>query len=126
MSSVTEKPIGFAEIASITRTVNSKDRTMKLKDCIDFELRELMQKINEYNKGGKLTITIDIGIAEKNELNIQAEVKTTKPKGKKPANSFYRDNKGELYIEDPNQMHLIDPQTVRNLRDEKGEISNAR
>lgn len=44
MSSVTEKPIGFAEIASITRTVNSKDRTMKHKDCIDFELRELMQK----------------------------------------------------------------------------------
>ena len=92
--SVVEKPIGFAEIAAITRTVNSKDRTMKLKDCIDFELRELMQKINEYNKGGKLTITLDIGIAEKNELNIQAEVKTQKPKGKKPSNAFYRDNKG--------------------------------
>ena len=28
--SVVEKPIGFAEIAAITRTVNSKDRTMKL------------------------------------------------------------------------------------------------
>ena len=123
---VVEKPIGFAEIAAITRTVNSKDRTMKLKDCIDFELRELMQKINEYNKGGKLTITLDIGIAEKNELNIQAEVKTQKPKGKKPSNAFYRDNKGELYVDDPNQMHLIDPQTVRNLREEKGEVGNVR
>ena len=124
--SVVEKPIGFAEIAAITRTVNSKDRTMKLKDCIDFELRELMQKINEYNKGGKLTITLDIGIAEKNELNIQAEVKTQKPKGKKPSNAFYRDNKGELYIDDPNQMHLIDPQIVKTLREEKGELGNVR
>lgn len=124
--SVVEKTIGFAEIAAITRTVNSKDRTMKLKDCIDFELKELMQKINEYNKGGKLTITLDIGIAEKNELNIQAEVKTQKPKGKKPSNAFYRDNKGELYVDDPNQMHLIDPQTVRNLREEKGEVGNVR
>lgn len=44
-----EKPIGFAEIAATARVVNSKDRTMKLKDCIDFELKELMQKVNEYN-----------------------------------------------------------------------------
>lgn len=114
-----ENPIGFAEIAKTVRTVNSKDRTMKLSDCIDFELKGLMQKVNEYNKGGKLTITIDIGIAEKNELNIQAEVKTTAPKGKKPSNPFYRDSKGELYLDDPNQMHLIDPQVVRNLEDER-------
>ncbi|DAB04769.1 TPA: hypothetical protein CPT89_01170 [Candidatus Gastranaerophilales bacterium HUM_11] len=122
---VEEKPIGFAEIAAMTRTVNSKDRAMKLKDCIDFELKNLLQKVNEYNKGGKLTITLDIGIAEKNELNIQAEVKINAPKGKKPNNSFYRDSKGELYLDDPNQMHLIDPQVVRNLREEKGEVINA-
>ena len=39
---------------------------------------------------------------------------------------FYRDNKGELYIDDPNQMHLIDPQIVKNLREEKGEVGNVR
>lgn len=115
-----ENPIGFTEIIQTVRTVNSKDRTMKLKDCIDFELKGLMQKVNEYNKGGKITITIDIGIAEKNELNIQAEVKTNAPKGKKPSNPFYRDSKGELYLDDPNQMHLIDPKVVRNLEEERG------
>lgn len=120
-----EEPIGFTEIASTVRTVNSKDRTMKLKDCIDFELKGLLQKINEYNKGGKITITIDIGIAEKNELNIQAEVKTNAPKGKKPNNPFYRDSKGELYLDDPNQMHLIDPKVVRSLDDER-ETRNAK
>lgn len=118
-----EKPIGFDEIASITRTVNSCDRIMKLKECIDFELKKMMQKINEYNKGGKLVITLDIGIAEKNELNIQAEVKTTPPKGKKPSNAFYRDNKGDLYLDDPNQLHLIDPKIV-NIQNEKKEIKN--
>lgn len=120
-----ENPIGFAEISKTARVVNSRDRTMKLSDCIDFELKDLMQKVNEYNKGGKLTITIDIGIAEKNELNIQAEVKTTAPKGKKPSNPFYRDSKGELYLDDPNQMHLINPQAVRNLEDER-EKKNAK
>ena len=120
-----EKPIGFEEIAAITRTVNSQDRTMKLNACIDFELKKLMQKINEYNKGGKLQITLEIGIAEKNELNIQAEVKATAPKGKKPSNAFYRDQKGELYLDDPNQMHLIDPKVVRNLNEKKGEVNNA-
>ena len=119
-----ETPIGFSEIAAVTRTVNSNDRTMKLKDCINFELRKLMQKINEYNKSGKLTITLDIGIAEKNELNIQAEVKATAPKGKKPANSFYRDEKGELYLDDPRQIHLIDPQVVR-IKDNTEGVKNA-
>ena len=125
MSNAVEKPIGFEEIAAITRTVNSKDRTMKLKDCINFELKDLMQKVNEYNKGGKLTITLEIGIGDKNELDFKAEVKATKPKGKKPSNIFYRDHKGELYLDDPNQMHLIDPQVVRNLRDDRGETVNA-
>lgn len=120
-----ESPIGFAEILAVTRTVNSNDRTMKLKDCVDFELRKLMQKINEYNKGGKLTIALDIGVTEKNELNIQAEVKTTAPKGKKPANSFYRDEKGELYLDDPKQIHLIDPQVVRNIKDDTKGVKNA-
>ena len=83
-----------------------------------------MQKVNEYNKAGKLTITLDIGIAEKNELDIQAEVKATPPKGKKPSNAFYRDQKGELYLDDPNQMHLIDPETVHNLN-EKRKVENA-
>lgn len=114
-----DNPIGFTEIIATIRTVNSKDRTMKLKECIDFELKGLMQKVNEYNKGGKLTIILDIGIAEKNELNIQAEVKTTAPKGKKPNNPFYRDSKGELYLDNPNQMRLIDSQVVRNLNDER-------
>lgn len=121
---VEEQPIGFAEVAELARVINSKDRSMKLSACIDFELNELMQKINEYNKGGKMTITIDIGIAEKNELNIQAEVKTTPPKGKKPSNPFFRDTKGKLYAADPVQPHLFDVAKIRQ-EDAKKEVNNA-
>lgn len=112
----TEKPIGFTEIAAVARVVNSKDRTMKLKDCIDFELRELMQKINEYNKGGKLTITLDIKIGDKNELDVQAEVATVKPKGKKPTNTFFRDNKGEIYLDVPEQLHVVSTEDYRKMK----------
>ena len=103
-----EKPIGFAEIAATARVVNSKDRTMKLK--------ELMQKVNEYNKAGKLQINIDIGIGEKSELDIQAEVITKKPKGKKPSNTYYRDNKGEIYLDVAEQIHIVSTKEYREMR----------
>lgn len=120
-----ENPIAFSEIAAVTRTTNSNDKTMKLNACIDYELKKLMQKINEYNKGGKLVITLDIGVGEKNEMDIKAEVKTTAPKGKQPSNLFFRDEKGELYLDDPRQLHLIDPQVVRMETKDKGVRDNA-
>lgn len=123
---VIEQPIGFMDLAAIARVINSKDRAMKLADCIDFELNELMCKINEYNKAGKMTITIDIGIAEKNELDIQAEVKISPPKGKKPSNPFFRDQRGRLFAADPmEQTHLFDISKVRkeDTQDRK-EVNN--
>lgn len=122
---VIEQPIGFADLAAIARVINSKDRSMKLSDCIDFELKELMQKINEYNKAGKMTITIDIGIAEKNELDIQAEVKIAPPKGKKPSNAFFRDQRGRLFAADPmEQTHLFDMSKVRKQDPEERKEAN--
>lgn len=85
-----------------------------------------MQSINEYNKGGKIVIEIGIGIEEKNELNLQAVVKTTKPKGKIPKNPFYRDQKGQLYLDDPNQLKLISSRQVYDLTEthQKGAIND--
>lgn len=94
-------------------------------ECIDFELDDLMQAVNEYNKGGKITIEIGIGIEEKNELSLQATVKTSKPKGKIPKNPFYRDQKGQLYLDDPNQLRLI-PRKVVEIQEThaKGAIND--
>ena len=97
-STIDNQAVGFKELLLTTRTIDSKNRQVKLGKCIDFELQELMQAINEYNKGGSISIDIKIGVEEKNELSIQATVKTTKPKGKVPSNPYFRDQKGNLYM----------------------------
>lgn len=107
MTKTFEEKIGFDELLKTMRVINSKNKQQKLGDCINYELEDLMQSINEYNKGGKIVIEIAIGIEEKNELNLQAVVKTTKPKGKFPKNPYYRDQKGQLYLDDPNQLKLV-------------------
>jgi hypothetical protein len=64
-----EQTVGFKELLLTTRVIDSKNRQCKLGKCIDYELQDLMQAINEYNKGGKINIEICIGVEEKNELN---------------------------------------------------------
>lgn len=115
MTETFEEKIGFDELLKTMRVINSKNKQQKLGDCINYELEDLMQSINEYNKGGKIVIEIAIGIEEKNELNLQAIVKTTKPKGKIPKNPYYRDQKGQLYLDDPNQLKLISSKQVYEL-----------
>lgn len=120
---IEEQTVGFKELLLTTRVINSKNRQCKLGECIDFELEDLMQAINEYNKGGKITIEIGIGIEEKNEISIQANVKTQKPKGKIPKNPYFRDQRGKLYMDDPNQLKIFSTKNVVDIKE--GETKNA-
>ena len=116
--------VGFKELLQTLRVIDSKNRQTKLGKCIDYEMEDLMQAINEYSKGGKVTIKICIGIEDKNELNLLATVKTSKPKGKIPRNPYYRDQKGQLYLDDPNQLKLFSTRQVVDLQEatkEKGQ-----
>lgn len=121
-----DQTVGFKELLLTTRVIDSKNRQVKLGKCIDFELEDLMQSINEYNKGGKITIEIGIGVEEKNELSIQATVKTTKPKVKIPKNPYYRDQKGNLYMDDPNQLKIFSTRKVVEIQEthQKGAIND--
>lgn len=119
-----DQTIGFKELLTTTRVIDSKNRQCKLGKCIDYELEDLMQAINEYNKGGKLTIEIQIGVEERNELSIQSTVKTSKPKGKIPKNPYYRDQKGNLYMDDPNQLKIFSTPKVTSIQEMKGEVIN--
>ena len=118
--------VGFKELLQTVRVIDSKNRQCKLGKCIDYELDDLMQSINEYKKVGKITIEIAIGIEEKNELSIQGSVKTSKPKGKTPKNPYYRDQKGHLYMDDPNQLKLISTRQVYDLQEthQKGALND--
>ncbi len=125
-STIDNQAVGFKELLLTTRTIDSKNRQVKLGKCIDFELQELMQAINEYNKGGSISIDIKIGVEEKNELSIQATVKTTKPKGKVPSNPYFRDQKGNLYMDDPNQLKIFSTRTVVDINEthHKGAVND--
>ena len=125
-STIDNQAVGFKELLLTTRTIDSKNRQVKLGKCIDFELQELMQAINEYNKGGSISIDIKIGVEEKNELSIPATVKTTKPKGKVPSNPYFRDQKGNLYMDDPNQLKIFSTRTVVDINEthHKGAVND--
>ena len=61
-----------------------------------------MQAISKYSESGKMTITLDFQVAKKSkELNVIATVEIKKPKGKITSNTFYRDEKGNIYLDDP-------------------------
>ena len=111
--------IRLKELLETVKTVNSKDKTMYLGDCINYELTEALQKVNEYKKGAELTIKIQIQQGDRNELNILADVSKKVPKGQIKQNTFYQDSKGVLYLDDPNQMKLLDVRKVENLSERK-------
>ena len=118
------KGIGFNELLSTTRVVDSKNRQVKLGKCIDFELSELLQAINKLGKAGSMTIDLKILVGDGNELGIQATVKTKKPNRKTPTNPYYTDVHGNLYLDDPEQLRLFSS-NVTTIREDKGETNNA-
>ena len=92
----------FEHLMANVRSVDNKDRTKYLIDCCNNNLKELMQAISKYSESGKMTITIDFQVAKKSkELNVVASVDIKKPKGKVDHNTFYRDEKGNIYLDDP-------------------------
>ena len=92
----------FEHLLAEVRSVDNKDRTKYLIDCCNNNLKELMQAISKYSESGKMTITIDFQVAKKSkELNVVASVDIKKPKGKVDHNTFYRDEKGNIFLDDP-------------------------
>lgn len=97
-----DETLKFENLLAEVRSVDNKDRTKYLIDCCNNNLKELMQAISKYSESGKMTITIDFQVAKKSkELNVIATVDIKKPKGKVDHNTFYRDDKGNIYLDDP-------------------------
>ncbi|MEI7474720.1 MAG: hypothetical protein WCK67_08060 [bacterium] len=114
-----QEEIKFEELLETVKTVNSKDKTRLLGQCINDELTELLQKVNEYKKGAELNIKITIMQGDRNELNILADISKKVPKGKIKQNVFYQDSKGSLYMDDPSQLKLIDARKVESINERK-------
>ena len=92
----------FEHLLAEVRSVDNKDRTKYLIDCLNNNLKELMQAVSKYGESGSMTLKMDFQVAKKSkELNIVAVVDIKKPKGKVDHNTFYRNDKGEIFLDDP-------------------------
>lgn len=75
-----------------------------------------MQAINKYGKDGQIKITLKFKCVQANEMLVSAEIEGKKPKGQATGTKMFRDLKGRLYLDDPNQMALFDKNNVRSIK----------
>ena len=117
--------IGFDELIELVHSVNLYDRAKSLKDCIQDELDMVLTKVNEYKRGGEITIKIKIAQGDRQQLNITGEVTSKSPKGHINQNIFYQDNKdGSLYLDDPNQLKIFKVREIRPETHQKGAVND--
>lgn len=106
--------VSFETLLQEIRAVNSKDRTKYLGAALNDDLKELMLAITKYNKSGRLVLTLDFQVAkESKEINIVPDIDLKKPKGKVTSNIMYRDDKGNIRLDDP---ELTKDCTVHKIR----------
>lgn len=110
-----DEEILFENILAEVRASDYNDRTKLLIDAVNNEIKDVMQAVNKYNQNGSIKITLKFTCIKANEMNISAEVEGKKPKGQATGTTMYRDLKGRLYMDDPNQMKLLDPQNVHKI-----------
>lgn len=111
-----EEEILFENILAEVRASNCKDKTRFLIDSINDEIKDVMQAINKYGKDGQIKITLKFKCIQANEMLVSAEIEGKKPKGQATGTKMFRDLKGRLYLDDPNQMALFDKNNVRSIK----------
>lgn len=112
-----DQEILFENILAEVLASNHNDRSRLLIDSINDEIKDVMQAINKYGKNGSITIKVFFNCVQANEMSISAEVEGKKPKGKATGTKMFRDLKGRLYMDDPNQTKLF---TIDNVHTIKG------
>lgn len=105
----------FQNICADVRASNCKDRTRFLIDSMNDEIKDVMQAINKYGKDGQIKLTLRFKCVQANEMLISAEIESKKPKGQATGTRMFRDNKGRLYMDDPNQLKLLDKNNVHSI-----------
>ena len=111
-----ENGLLFENILCEVRAHNCNDRTKLLIDAINDELKAVMQAITKYSKDGSISIKLNFKCLQANEMMISAMIDSKKPRGQSTGTRMYRDEKGQLYMDDPNQLKLIDARKVQSIR----------
>ena len=106
----------FENILAEVRASNHKDRTRLLIDAMNDEVRDVMQAISKYGKDGSITLKLKFKCVQANEMEISAEVDSKKPKGQATGTKMFRDLKGRLYMDDPNQLKMFETNNVHSIK----------
>lgn len=100
----------------------------KTHDELSQALHDVVAKVIETGKKGSLTLTLSIGLLDKdpaNGMQITDEIKVKLPEHDRPSSMFYPDRTGNLSRRDPRQMSFDDLATIpepEGLNKATGEI----
>lgn len=111
-----EEGLTFENILTEVRVHNCKDRTKLLIDGINDEIKDIMQAVSKYSKDASITLKLEFKCLQANELMVSAKLESKKPRGQSTGTKMYRDERGQLYMDDPNQLKLIDTRKVQSIR----------
>ena len=67
------------------------------------KLGELVERVQETNKSGTLTLTIKVGMSGENTVELSDSVKTKLPEFSRPRSLFFVEGEGGLTRQDPRQ-----------------------
>lgn len=87
----------------------------KTHDELSQALHDVVGKVMETGKKGSVTLTLSIGLLDKdpaNGMQITDEIKVKLPEHDRPSSMFYPDRTGNLSRRDPRQMSFDDLATI--------------
>ncbi len=96
----------FTDLLDEVKTIDKDNKSVKLGDAVESSLTEVIQRTYEYSKSGAMDISLKFAPGSKNVVEIVGTVKTKIPTGTLK-NEFYQSIKGNLYLDNPEQMKLI-------------------
>lgn len=114
-----EEAMKFEELLKNFTVVDKHDKTKPLGTAIQHEYENLVEKINEYGRGGDLTIKIKLAPVKdtKNEVSAKIEI-TSKPPKRSANNRVYIDPRANgLFLDNPDQEKLF---SVKELNSDNG------
>ena len=93
-----------------------KNITTKAKYDEAVRFADMKGQAIEYSKDASITLKLEFKCLQANELMVSAKLESKKPRGQSTGTKMYRDERGQLYMDDPNQLKLIDTRKVQSIR----------
>lgn len=94
-----------SEALSFARFVDTIDDG-QLGDEIMERLRDVVSRVRDTGRKGKVKLSLDVSMAGAKQIEIQPTIKSKEPKTQHGQRLFYSDGEGHLYRRDPDQMDL--------------------